>query len=137
MSLSSRANYVAALTVALTQATDVQEVLLTDIRITATTIAVLVPKLSNAKLLAATKVKHQRRSLMQHNVRHTSSVLLHIYNGLSNTRFLIDTGAAAVSVLPARVGQRCLNLILVLYTVNNTRIPVYCRRTLKLDLNLR
>ena len=62
--------------------------------------------------------------------------MLHIYGGLSNTRLLIDTGAA-VSVLPARVSQRCLNPILHLYAANSTRIPVYCRHTLKLDLNLR
>ena len=44
---------------------------------------------------------------------------------------------AAVNVLPARLSQRCLNPILHLYAANSSRIPVYCRRTLKLDLNLR
>ena len=62
--------------------------------------------------------------------------MLHIYGGLSNTRLLIDTGAA-VSVLPARGGQRCLTPFLHLYAAISTRTPVYCRRTLKLDLNLR
>ena len=59
-----------------------------------------------------------------------------IYDSLSNTRFFIDTGTA-VSVLPARVSQRCLNPILHIYAANNTRLPVYCQRTLKLNLNLR
>ena len=73
---------------------------------------------------------------MQHNFRHTSSVLLHIYDGLPNTRFLINTGAA-VSDLPARDGERCPTPVLHFYTVNSTRIPVYLRRKPKLDLSLR
>ena len=55
MSPSSGANYLAALTLTLTHPTDAQGVLLAGIRITATTIAVFVPKLTNAKFLAVTK----------------------------------------------------------------------------------
>ena len=80
-------------------------------------------------------VKHQRRELMQHNARHSTSALLYIYDNMSRLRFLVDTGAD-VSVLPALASQRSLPPALHLYAANGTKIPVYLRKTVQLDFNL-
>ncbi|KAK3880443.1 hypothetical protein Pcinc_015045 [Petrolisthes cinctipes] len=64
------------------------------------------------------------------------STLLHIFDRQSHTKFLVDTGAD-VSVLPATASQRSLPPSLHLYAANGTKIPVYSRQTVHLDLNLR
>lgn len=73
---------------------------------------------------------------MQHSARPSTSALLHLRDNRSNTRFLIDTGAD-VSILPATPGQRTLPAILHLYAANGTKIPVYSRHTMQVDLYLR
>ncbi|KAK3894821.1 hypothetical protein Pcinc_001443 [Petrolisthes cinctipes] len=66
----------------------------------------------------------------------SQSTLLHIFDRRSHTKFLVDTGAD-VSVLPATASQRSLPPSLHLYAANGTKIPVYSRQTVHLDLNLR
>ncbi|KAK3881302.1 hypothetical protein Pcinc_014253 [Petrolisthes cinctipes] len=66
----------------------------------------------------------------------SQSTLLHIFDRRSHTEFLVDTGAD-VSVLPATASQRSLPPSLHLYAANGTKIPVYSRQTVHLDLNLR
>ena len=80
--------------------------------------------------------KHPRRVLMAHNTRPQSSRLLHIHDRLTGYQFLIDTGAE-VSVLPASETQRSSTPISHLYAANNSRIPVYLRQTLTVELFLR
>lgn len=81
-------------------------------------------------------IKHQWRTLTQNNVCHVQSALLHIVDHQSHTKFLVDTGAD-VSVLPATPSQRSLPPSLHLYATNGTKILVYLRQTVQLDLNLR
>lgn len=50
--------------------------------------------------------------------------------------FLIDTGAE-VSVLPATQSHKLLPPLTYLYAANGTKIPVFKRQTLQLELNLR
>ena len=59
-----------------------------------------------------------------------------MYDPLSRTKFLIDSGAD-VSILPAPCVHRTLPPLLHLHAANGTEIPVYKRRTLQLHLNLR
>lgn len=58
-----------------------------------------------------------------------------MWDPLSNTNFLFDTGAE-VSILPATVSQKLLPPTLNLYEVNGSATPVYKRITLGLNLNL-
>ena len=51
-------------------------------------------------------------------------------------RFLIDTGAE-VSILPASASHRSLPPALHLYAANGTKIPVFKRKTMLVELNLR
>ena len=62
--------------------------------------------------------------------------MLYIYDPLSKTKFLVDTGAE-ISVLPATFSQKSLPPVAHLYAANGTKIPVYKRQTIKLELNLR
>ena len=64
------------------------------------------------------------------------SALLHLHDSCSNIRFLIDTGAD-VSIIPATANLRTLSPILHIFAANGTKIPVYTRRTLQLNLYLR
>ena len=81
--------------------------------------------------------KQQRRPLKAHSVRHVSSALLYyVYDPLSRNKFFIDTGAE-VGVLPATANQKTLPTVTHLYAANGTKIPVYKRQTLQLELNLR
>ena len=80
--------------------------------------------------------KRQWRTLKAHSVRQGTSKLLFIYDPLSKSRYLIDTGAE-VSVLPATPSQKSLPAISYLYAANGSKIPVYKRLTRKLDLHLR
>ena len=73
---------------------------------------------------------------MQHIARHDQSTLLYIFDHQSRTKFLVDTGAE-VSVLPATASQRSLPPSLHLYAANGSKIPVYSRKTVQVDLNLR
>ncbi len=73
---------------------------------------------------------------MQHSARRQPSALLHLCDCRSNTRFLIDTGAD-VSILPATASQWTLPPVLHLYAANGTKIPVYTRRTMQVNLYLR
>lgn len=73
---------------------------------------------------------------MQHSARHQPSALLHLHDCRSNTKFLIDTGAD-VSIIPATASQRTLPPLLHLYAANGTKIPVYSRHTMQVDLYLR
>ena len=62
--------------------------------------------------------------------------MLYIYDPLSKTKFLVDTGAE-ISVLPATFSQKSLPPVAHLYAANGTKISVYKRQTIKLELNLR
>ena len=79
--------------------------------------------------------KLTQRALAAHNTRHAST-LLHIFDPLSKTRFLIDTGAE-VSVLPATASPRSLPPALHLYAFDGTKIPVFSRKTMQVELSLR
>ena len=81
-------------------------------------------------------VKHQRRAVTQPAARQCFSALLHLRDNRSNTRFLIDTGAD-VSIIPAPASLRTLPPLLHLHAANGTKIPVYSRRTMQVDLHLR
>lgn len=81
-------------------------------------------------------VKLQRRAVMQQSARHQPSALLHIRDCRLNIKFLIDTGAD-VSILPATATQRDLPPILHLHAANDTKISVYSRRTMQINLGLR
>ena len=70
------------------------------------------------------------------NTCQTTSKLLHVFDRLTGIHFLIDTGAE-VSVLPATHSQKSLPPTSHLYAANGTKIPVFKRETLKLELNLR
>ena len=73
---------------------------------------------------------------MAHSVRQGDSKLLYIYDPLSKSNYLIDTGAE-VSVLPATNSQRMLPALCHLYAANGSKIPVYKKLTQKLSLHLR
>ena len=79
--------------------------------------------------------KHQGQTLAAHNVCHTTSKLLYIWDPLSKKKFLIDTGAE-VSILPATNSQKTLPPLMNLHAANATEIAVYKRQTIKLSLNL-
>ena len=64
------------------------------------------------------------------------SSLFRLDDPLNNFNFLVDT-AAEVSVIPATASQRSLPQVTQLFAANGTVIPVYKRRTLHLELNLR
>ena len=68
---------------------------------------------------------------MAHNVSR-GLTLLHIFDPLSKTRFLIDTGAE-VSVLHATASQCSLSLALHLYAANGTKIPVFLWKTMVME----
>ena len=71
---------------------------------------------------------------MAHSVGLNS--LFRLYDPLSKFTFLVDTGAE-VSIIPATASQRSLPQVTQLFAANGTSIPVYKRRTLQLELNLR
>lgn len=73
---------------------------------------------------------------MQHSARSRPSALLHVRDCLTSIRFLIDTGAD-VSILPATAAHRDLPPLLHLHAANGTKIPVYSRRTMQVNLGLR
>ena len=73
---------------------------------------------------------------MAHHIRQPTTKLLHVFDRLTGTTFLVDTGAE-VSVLPAAHCQKSLPPTTHLYAANGTRIPVFKRQTLQLGLNLR
>lgn len=73
---------------------------------------------------------------MAHNIRQITSKLLHVHDRLTGFNFLVDTGAE-VSVLPATQTQKLLTPTTHLYAANNSRIPVFQRQTLTLELSLR
>ena len=79
--------------------------------------------------------KQPERTLEAHNVCHTTSKLLYIWDPLTKKNFLIDTGAE-VSILPATNSQKNLPPLMNLHAANATEIAVYKRQTVKLSLNL-
>ena len=79
--------------------------------------------------------KQQRRSLKAHSVRHASSALFYLYDPLSRNKILIDTGAE-VSVLSATASQKTLPSVTHFYAASGSKIPMYKRKTLRLELNL-
>ena len=81
-------------------------------------------------------VKPERQVLMAHNTCPPTVKLLHVHDRLSGISFLVDTGAE-VSVLPATLRQKSLPPISHLYAANGSRIPVFHRQTLQLELHLR
>ncbi|XP_076031078.1 uncharacterized protein LOC143019324 [Oratosquilla oratoria] len=72
----------------------------------------------------------------QEIARASSSVLLHLYDPLSKTKFLVDS-SSDVCVLPAQACQKFRPIILHLYAANGTKIPVYKRHTMQFNLKLR
>ena len=74
--------------------------------------------------------------LTAHNIRQPTSKLLRVHDRLTGHTFLVDTGAE-VSVLPATPSQRSMSPTTHLYAANNTKIPVFLRQTLTLELSLR
>ena len=81
-------------------------------------------------------VKLQRRVLVQSTARQRPSALLYLHDSCSNTRFLIDTGVD-VCIISATTYLRTLPPILHPYAANWTKIPVYTRHTVQLNLYLR
>lgn len=74
--------------------------------------------------------------VIAHTIRHPTTKLLHVHDPLTNISFLVDTGAE-VSVLPATPHQKSLPPTTHLYAANSSKIPVFQRQTLQLELNLR
>lgn len=81
-------------------------------------------------------VKLNGRTFTARTIRQPKSQLLHVYDRRTGIKFLVDTGAE-VSVLPATDSQKRLPVTTHLYAANASKIPVYARQTLHLELNLR
>ena len=81
-------------------------------------------------------VKRERQVLTAHSTCPPTPKLLHVRDRLTGISFLVDTGAE-VSVLPATLRQKSLPPVTHLYAANSSRIPVFLRQTLQLELHLR
>eukprot|EP00096_Caligus_rogercresseyi_P008991 TRINITY_DN296_c0_g1_i2.p2 TRINITY_DN296_c0_g1~~TRINITY_DN296_c0_g1_i2.p2 ORF type:complete len:460 (+),score=39.87 TRINITY_DN296_c0_g1_i2:236-1615(+) len=82
------------------------------------------------------KFKRKRQAITAQVACQINTGLLRMKDPLTQLEFLIDTGAS-VSVVPASPADRAQPEIAYLYAANNSKIPVYKRRTLRLSLELR
>ena len=73
---------------------------------------------------------------MAHHICQPTTKLLHVFDRLTGTTFLVDT-VAKVCVLPVTHCQKSLPPTTHLYVTNSTKISVLKRQTLQLELNLR